>query len=66
MKYTISLPDKIEEVINTISGIEQISKAEVMRKALISYFVFWKNVQMGKSICIVDNGVIEKEIIISL
>lgn len=66
MKYTLSIPDKIGEVFKEIADEEQISQSELLRKAFLTYAVLRKQVAMGKSVAIVKDGVIEKELILTL
>jgi len=66
VRYSVEIPSKLDSVFKQIAGEEQISQSELMRKALLTYAVLHKSVLDGKSISIINDGKIEKEIVLCL
>lgn len=64
MRYTLEIPDKIAEILKNIATEKEISMAELMRRALMTYAVLTKEISKGKSVCLTIEGKIEKELVL--
>ena len=61
VRYNITLPSKFEVILDSISDHENISKAEVIRKALVLYdYLFREAIQQNNRI-VIQNRTDEKE-----
>jgi len=66
MRYTVNIPDKLDAVFKEVAAEQEISQSELMRRALTSYSVLWRETSQGKKVAILKGGVVEKEIVLSL
>lgn len=55
-RYNMELPDKLNEELNQVSESAQISKAEIVRKALQLFFAAHKANERGDRVGIVDRS----------
>jgi len=68
VRYNITLPGKFEGILDSLSDQENISKAEVIRKALVLYdYLFREAIQKNNKIVIRDttSAKEEKEIVLT-
>ena len=57
IKYTIVFPSKIAHKIKILANIEQVSKPEILRRAISLYIYIRKEMQAGKQLFLVnENG----------
>ena len=66
-KYTVSLPNKVAEKLDSLAIAESMSKPETLRRAIALYsFVYKEVLEQNNKLCILDeNDKILKEVLLS-
>ena len=69
MRYTISFPEKLERILDNCAKENEISKAELLRRAIATYAYLKNelNKYADKGICIsltLEDGTILKDVVI--
>lgn len=66
MRYTIELPEKIQAIVDSVAKDQEITKAEFMRRAILTYAVLHKETSAGKAITLTKEGEASIELVMTI